>query len=155
MSNILKQVYSMILNEEFTYGSFEKRLKLQKTVYLLENIGVSVGGYGFSWYKHGPYSQELQDDAFYDIATDNVNLSEEAKGKIEILKKYVSECEGTEYSKSNWLEDLASLYYLKFRMKIDQKELLDRLTKMKPHLNNEKMNQRALLIIDEINNLVA
>lgn len=156
MSDILKQVYKMVLDEDFEYSSFEKRLKLQKTIYLLESIGIHIGNYGFSWYKHGPYSQELQDDAYYaNGIQEQVNLSGDAQKKIEIIKSYIAECEGTNYSKAKWLEDIASLYYLKFRTKVKEEELLNSLKEAKPHLENDKLNKRALEIIDQINKLVA
>lgn len=43
--------------------TFEKRLKMQKMVYLLEILGEDVG-YGFNWYKRGPYSPDLTRDAY-------------------------------------------------------------------------------------------
>ena len=44
-------------------NSFEERLRLQKVVYLLQAFGVKLG-YGFGWYKYGPYSQNLVNDAY-------------------------------------------------------------------------------------------
>ena len=41
----------------------EDRLKLQKTIYLLQANGLQLG-YGFSWYRYGPYSQDLVQDAY-------------------------------------------------------------------------------------------
>ena len=43
--------------------NFETRLELQKTIYLLEEAGAKLG-YSFGWYKHGPYSSSLADDAY-------------------------------------------------------------------------------------------
>lgn len=43
--------------------SFEERLKLQKIIYLLQDSGMQLG-YGFGWYKYGPYSQDLVSDAY-------------------------------------------------------------------------------------------
>ncbi len=43
--------------------SFETRLELQKTIYLLEQAGAKLG-YSFGWYKHGPYTSSLADDAY-------------------------------------------------------------------------------------------
>src|SRR5205807_10531285 len=42
---------------------FEKRLEFQKTIYLLQEAGADLG-YQFGWYKHGPYSSSLADDAY-------------------------------------------------------------------------------------------
>jgi hypothetical protein len=43
--------------------SIKDRIKLQKTIYLLQAYGLH-SGYGFSWYKYGPYSQDLSYDAY-------------------------------------------------------------------------------------------
>lgn len=42
---------------------FDKRLEFQKTIYLLQEAGADLG-YQFGWYKHGPYSSSLADDAY-------------------------------------------------------------------------------------------
>lgn len=41
----------------------EDRLRLQKVIYLLQAHGMRLG-YGFSWYRYGPYSQDLVFDAY-------------------------------------------------------------------------------------------
>lgn len=43
--------------------SFADRLIMQKTGYLLQQAGVSLG-YHFSWYLRGPYSPDYTDDVF-------------------------------------------------------------------------------------------
>ena len=56
MSNIyIAPVYKEIYGKEFT-ASFDHRMEMQKAVYLLTEMGVPVGNYGFYWYLHGPYS---------------------------------------------------------------------------------------------------
>ncbi len=44
-------------------STFQGRLILQKTVYLLQAFGISLG-YRYSWYLFGPYSAELARDGF-------------------------------------------------------------------------------------------
>jgi uncharacterized protein YwgA len=48
---------------ELKRDSFGERLRLQKVVYLLQAFGVKLG-YGFGWYRYGPYSQNLVSDAY-------------------------------------------------------------------------------------------
>lgn len=48
---------------DFSIRTFEDRLVLQKTVYLLQTFGIYLG-YQFNWYLHGPYSPQLTRDAF-------------------------------------------------------------------------------------------
>lgn len=44
-------------------SSFDERLILQKSVYLLQSAGVQFG-YRFRWYLKGPYSPDMTADAF-------------------------------------------------------------------------------------------
>ncbi len=58
--------------------SMEDRLRLQKTVYLLQTLGLHLG-YGFSWYRYGPYSQELVYDAYRCLHVENHKHAQRAK----------------------------------------------------------------------------
>ncbi len=66
--------------EEFglARGSIEERLMLQKTIYLLQAYGFKLG-YGFSWYRYGPYSQELVFDAHSVLGSDKDNYKQAAR----------------------------------------------------------------------------
>jgi len=59
-----KEILYMLADEfDLKRNTTEDRLKLQKTIYLLQAYGLQVG-YGFSWYRYGPYSQDLVYDAY-------------------------------------------------------------------------------------------
>lgn len=60
---------------EFTSGSFEKRLKLQKLVYLAKYFGLDLG-YDYNLYLHGPYSPSLADDYYSLPDAAEVDLTE-------------------------------------------------------------------------------
>jgi uncharacterized protein YwgA len=73
----------------------KERLKLQKTIYLLQTYGLKLG-YGFSWYKYGPYSQDLVYDAYavlgpekhnYEKLASMWNFSRDCLKKFEEFKK--------------------------------------------------------------------
>lgn len=49
--------------DNFSMSTFNGRLTLQKTIYLLQAFGVYIG-YDFSWYLRGPYSPRLARDGF-------------------------------------------------------------------------------------------
>ena len=77
--------------------SFEERLKLQKIIYLLQDSGMQLG-YGFGWYKYGPYSQDLVSDAYavlgsrkseYERAAteERWGFNDETKGKFRDFKR--------------------------------------------------------------------
>ena len=56
---ILKQ----IPESDFTMDDFDGRLRLQKTVYLLQAFGLYLG-YDFHWYLRGPYCTKLAKTGF-------------------------------------------------------------------------------------------
>lgn len=150
MCVVLKEVYNKVYGEAFNYSILDNRIKLQKAVYLLENMGVCVGDYSFSWDKYGPYSLALDADA-KDCSTTGdqpANFSTLAQGKIDTLKKYVNE--DTEYTCVHWVECLASLHYLKHVLKYQGSALLFELKTRKPHLSNDDANQKAFSIIKQI-----
>lgn len=96
--------------------STEERLKLQKTIYLLQAFGLKLG-YGFSWYRYGPYSQDLVYDAYavlgsekddYKRAADEWSFSKSSHEKFEEFKDI---CRGILHS-AKLLELAASVDFL-------------------------------------------
>ena len=156
MSNTyLMLAYREIYHESFSYDSFEKRMKMQKAIYLLQEMGAPVGDYAFFWYKHGPYSQDLQ-DAMYAASClgssmSQVGFSADMNSAVqkasELLNKKVS------YSSSHWAECLASLHYLQtniFSTSANSEEIVIELQKRKPHLNDKALNLEALRLVSEL-----
>lgn len=105
---------------EINMNSFDSRLMLQKCTYLLQACGVNLG-YGFNWYLRGPYSSYLADVGFYasreiDTVTkkmQNVKLKKWAVDRINVCKKLIYNSRPKNVSALDWVELLASLYYLK------------------------------------------
>ena len=110
----LLPVYKILYGRNFSYSDFDQRMEMQKAVYLLQDMGVPIGDYGFRWYLHGPYSQSLQDDMHYESgrAVTTLTLSKEYSESIARLHDVIHSEEGKAYSVSNWVECLASLHYL-------------------------------------------
>lgn len=150
---LYKDLYGTVFDDQ----AFQDRLKMQKAIYLLHALGVSVGDYNFSWYKHGPYSQKLLDDMYQSKNTSSEKLyySEYASNVIEKLKTIINEGNTNDYGMKFWVECLASIHFLKYNVMSsasDQKDVLKRLLELKPHLLNMKLNERAYgLIIDTFN----
>lgn len=73
-----------ILNDigNFDMANFKGRLTLQKTIYLLQSFGVSLG-YEFKWYLHGTYCPALM--------TDGLAIEEVAPSLPSIPIKFESE----------------------------------------------------------------
>ena len=113
MCEVLKELYRKVYNEPFVYDKLDNRIKLQKAVYLLENMGVDVGDYSFSWNKYGPYSLGLDSDAQNCSTKDEreVSFSPAAEHGFKKLRQYINE--QIEYECAQWMECIASLHFLK------------------------------------------
>ncbi len=155
MNNIyLEPAYQKIFHEPFSYDSFEKRLKMQKAVYLLQEMGAPVGDYAFFWYKHGPYSQDLQDAMYaadFRGSLPDVTFSSDMNSAIERLSVLLNQ--PVSYATPQWAECLASLHYLQtnmFSAASDPKDIVAELTRRKPHLNDEELNLKALQMVTEL-----
>lgn len=151
---LLKPVFKSIFGREFDPDKFEDRLEMQKAVYLLQNMGISVGDYGFMWYKHGPYSQTLQNDILTLQTSEdvNVNFSNDAIKAIDELKNAV-QIQNKDYQEYEWLECLGSLHYIKESLmpsSADENTLIHELQTRKEHLNKEKDNRLALQILNKL-----
>lgn len=147
MSNLyLKPVFAAVYGREFEQ-SFEHRMEMQKAVYLLEEMGVPVGNYGFFWYKHGPYSQELQNDIL-ELSTVEmlpVVFSNDNLLAIKRLRNLLSE--QVDYSSSQWAECVASLHYIKMNLlpqSASEEDIVNALEEKKQHLIKHELNLRAL-----------
>ncbi|MTI80008.1 MAG: hypothetical protein FH758_03840 [Firmicutes bacterium] len=149
---ILQWIYQGVFESFLDYNKFQHRLNTQKAVYLLQSMGLNFGNYHYGWYKHGPYSQSVQDDAYHalniDPETIEVNFSDYAKGCISRLKKYISDNPGS-YNDSTWLEAIASAHFLhKFTYPTyNKQQLLEELKRRKPHLADDNSNELALEIV--------
>lgn len=151
---LLKPVFKSIFDRDFQPNVFEDRLEMQKTVYLLQNMGISVGDYKFMWYKHGPYSQTLQNDILnlQSVGDINIDFSVDAKREIRTLKNAVFK-EGLEYNLSQWVECLGSLQYIKESLlpsSAEEGTVLNELKNRKPYLNNDNDNKIALQTLKEL-----
>ena len=151
---LLKPVFKSIFDRDFQPNVFEDRLEMQKTVYLLQNMGISVGDYKFMWYKHGPYSQILQNDILnlQSVGDINIDFSADAKREIRTLKNAVFK-EGLEYNLSQWVECPGSLQYIKESLlpsSAEEGTVLNELKNRKPYLNNDNDNKIALQTLKEL-----
>ena len=144
----LLPIYKKLYEKDFDYGDFEMRMNMQKAVYLLQTLGVPVGDYGFRWYLHGPYSQDLQDD-MYAAAKEKIKEPEvlaDYERRIGRLYHLIHSINRGSYTVSQWMECLASLHYLQENvMDYDatMDDTLDELKRVKPKLNDAEANMRA------------
>ena len=101
-----------------------KRLVLQKTIYLLQIYGLKLD-YGFSWYRYGPYSQDLVQDAYevlhsakddYETKTESHEFSLSCKKRFTTFKKICGDALGNpaqleliasvDFARTTWYTDI-------------------------------------------------
>ena len=98
--------------------SFDKRLILQKRIYLLQLFGIDLR-YRYNWYVRGPYCPSLTEEAFEldrrKDETEKLNsayeLTQEAKKRLREYRKFEKEMPSTDLPR--FLELAASIHYLK------------------------------------------
>ena len=150
----LKTLYARIYHENFSYTESEKRMKIQMAIYLLQEMGAPIGDYSFFWYKHGLYSQDLQDAmyAIKNVSDENiVKFSMDMEKDISRVEKALAET-GL-YSQSQWAECMASVYYLQkyiLPFGATDEQICEKLRNRKPHLDNDYENKRALMMVREL-----
>lgn len=93
--DICKGILSIIVREfDLNSNSAENKQRATKTIYTLQAGGMNMG-YGFGWYKNGPYSQDISDDLYevlshpeYDETKDKDkwNFSEDSWERINDIK---------------------------------------------------------------------
>lgn len=151
----LLPVYKKLFGEDFNYYEFKHRMKMQKAIYLLQEMGVPVGGYSYRWYLHGPYSQVLQDDMFEERGnpTKELVVSEESLELIEKLGEVFHSKKQERYEEDEWVECLGSMLYLERRVlpaDADQDAVVTRLMAEKEHLKYEAANKVAYELLKEL-----
>ena len=151
----LLPVYKTLYGEDFNYSEFEHRMQMQKAIYLLQDMGVPVGDYGFRWYLHGPYSQNLQDDMHFENTRSAISLtfSKEYNDSIDRLYRVIHSEKRGNYTIANWVECLASLHYLRENLldfNANEDDAIAELERRKEHLNNRKTNKGAYCLIKEL-----
>ena len=148
---VIHAVFNEVFGRPTDFSSFNDRLEAQKIVYLLDELGVTCGDYPFKWYKHGPYSQRLQNTILekYD-KTEQIAFSPAGNSALAKIKQMIS-VPHSEYTDSQWLEAIGSIQYLqKYLYSTSTRDtILRRLNELKPHLNNQKLNSSAYSLLEQ------
>ena len=106
----------LVLNDlgmDPSMDSFDERLILQKTIYLLQQMGIHLG-YRFSWYLRGLYSRELTADVFASLGSgppDGWMLDHKQKETLARAREFFGKF-ATFPSRTRELEKVASILFL-------------------------------------------
>lgn len=135
---IVLQLVLAELDMDSTISSLRDRVRLQKAIYLSQEVGVRLG-YRFNWYVRGPYSSALAKDYYGlhvasdgELDTEGKTLRKSVRTKLHHIKPVMSVPDDVNLDKSEWLELLSSFHYLRTTVGDEASQKLKRL---KPRLS--------------------
>ena len=114
---ILSKIIQMLDFSSLDPTTFANRLIYQKTIYLLQFSGISLG-YRFNWYIRGPYSPELTETIYKidndkSIFPDSSSIRFKNQNDLEQKTRHFLEALGENAKNPEFLEILASLAYIR------------------------------------------
>lgn len=162
MAVTAKHILKMIADKfDLRRECFSDRIRLQKIIYLLQSYGMKLG-YGFGWYRNGPYSQDLVYDAYtvlksesetYATQVRELRLSEEAESRLNRFRDTL----GDAFADPRKLELAASVDFLRRTWYPDATpgDIYDRLQEHKAQLHDGSSFSRkdvdeALALLDQL-----
>jgi len=108
--------------------TIDDRKALQKAIYLAQEAGLDFG-YPYGWHQVGPYSSQLAEDyqeAAYASAAGTLGiirpLRKQYRTSLESLRPVLEPPTDVQLSKTQWLELLASLHFLRKYVGQSEKE---------------------------------
>jgi uncharacterized protein YwgA len=130
LAGLLEEL-SKATSKQFTANSFESRLRIQKTIYLLKALGVPEAmEYSYGNYVRGPYSPDLAKD-YYSLMQLRVTSRRVSipAGKMEFIKRCVAR--GNEF-----LEAVSTLRSIsRANPSSTENEIMNHARNLKPHLD--------------------
>lgn len=149
---LLRAVFSKVLDKEFHADSLDDRVILQKTVFFMRELGLSCGNYKFVWDLYGPFSPALSDDMKKKVREEKeIVFNQDAEEIMQRLKKVFAK--GESYKLRYWIEAVASLHYLKkyvYPSRSDEEVIAVLEREKKDCLCNHQENLRAMNALTEI-----
>ncbi len=128
--------------------SLEGRIKFQKSMYLLKELGAIKENFTFTWYIFGPYSPDVARIGFDFVERGidkEIPVSEDFESKMHIFKEMVR----TNLNESKWLELLATLHFmLKYKYRgLSKEEIFQKLIEHQPYYNNRELFEKGWKVI--------
>ena len=158
MSKLITGLFNEVFDRPYVEANPDDRVRIQKSTYLLERLGLEVGDYLFLWDTQGPYSLELRAEVLGEIqkTESEIKYSQFTKEKIESVQRIIKCGEALGCSEMPWLETICSLHYLKNYVIATGRDALSALEEKKPHLyssNAPIVNTTAYDIVNTIDNM--
>lgn len=151
----LNILFNQVFERPFVWEEYSDRIIMQKLVYLLQSMGVSIGNYSFKWSVNGPHSLNLEPDIYSPNfkTTREIVFSPFVQNAIIQMKNLIKE-KPEEYNLYNWMICLSSVLYLKqYMMAIQESNneiVIEELERKIPHLNNHEAHIKAVKLIEPV-----
>jgi len=133
---------------DFDLETLDGRIIFQKTIYLLQRAGLSLG-YTFSWYIFGPYSSQLAKDGFEINEGNIIYPTQECKLDPAPFNKLKELIRGHEKDEV-WYELLASIDFLKKEKNLSKDKILEELKRKHSYLGDETKFEEAWSLIESL-----
>lgn len=136
-------VLKLVLNElgmGATISTMDERIEIQKAICMVQEAGVQLG-YSYNWYVRGPYSPALAAD-YYSLAhaeqrpAQNLILTDVARDVVSKVKNLMNVPPTFPLPRVYWLELLASVLYLRKRLRLSEAASETKIRNSKPALYN-------------------
>lgn len=138
-TDVLKLVLSE-LGMSHVINTMDDRIGIQKVVCMVQEAGLQLG-YSYNWYVRGPYSPSLASD-YYAIAQNGAEhsgqklvLTEYARSVVLKVQPLLDPPEEFNLGRVYWLELLASILYLRKRLRMSDDAASAKIQLSKPALH--------------------
>jgi hypothetical protein len=135
--------YLKSLGLESGLENFADRIRIQKVVYLLKQFGAGLN-FGYTWYKHGPYSPSLTRTLYDPAPQDLRNRRELNADELRIVSE-TRNFLGSDFYSADSMELIASLIYLIKHAPAEgfdtRAKIVHLLTEQKPQYSVEQVNR--------------
>lgn len=130
------------LDESEEIASVNDRLRIQKAIYMCQELGINLG-YHYSWYVKGPYSTNLTQDYYQmnealtsgDVSHASRVLNPSILKILPKVKDVLAMPKGVNLPTHMWYEALASVHFLMKSSGYSLEKTKEFLSRVKPHLD--------------------
>ena len=151
IQSILIKLFSEIVDRNFNFDQLDDRIIMQKIVFFLSELGITINEYRFTLETYGPFSQSLSNDVHEICASTEIYsdcFPDFISSAITFLKQnifaeYNNKCK---YTMREWLEAISTLVYVKRYMRPTDSlsELASNLSIIKTNMVHVDENEKVI-----------
>ena len=156
MGRKILRLFRELHERPYIDSEFDNHVLMQKSIYILECMGLDIGDFFFQWDQHGPYSVELSNLVQEELAQTEENemlFSTYAKDAITQTKALIERGIELDCAVLSWMELVGSVHYLSKSVFIPGGDIIGELMSRKPQFSDMEINNAALLAVEVIDEL--